>query len=79
MAGGQPNLGHTADLKIAISPSLDAALNRLVVVSGVSKAAIVRDALTRHLAEQGVLSPVSVIATTPTLTRRPAIHSPERN
>lgn len=76
---GQPNLGNSADLKIGISPTLNAALDRLVKVSGVSKAAIVRDALMQHLAEHDVLPPTSATDTTPTRTRRPAIHSPKGN
>lgn len=58
--GGQPNLGNSIDLRIGISPALDDALNRLVAISGISKAAIVRDALSRHLASNGVLPPSAV-------------------
>jgi hypothetical protein len=76
---GQPNLGNSVDLRIGISPALDGALNQLVAMSGVSKAAIVRDALTRHLSAQGVVPPSAVLATTPTLTRRSSNNTSERN
>jgi hypothetical protein len=48
-------------------------------VSGVSKAAIVRDALARHLSNYGVVPPSAVLATTPTLTRRSSTTPHERN
>lgn len=67
---GPQSLGNSAELRIGINPALDAALDQLVAVSGVSKAAIVRDALTGHLTAHGVMPPSAVLSTTPTLTRR---------
>ncbi|MFJ3392299.1 ribbon-helix-helix domain-containing protein [Leifsonia aquatica] len=75
---GPQSLGNSAELNIGISPALDGALNQLVAVSGVSKAAIVRDVLTRHLSSHGVMPPSAVLTTTPTLTRRPTTAT-ERN
>jgi hypothetical protein len=64
---GQPYLGNSESLRVAISPELESALDMLVQVSGVSKAAIVRQALSGYLASQGVLPEPK--STTITLTR----------
>jgi hypothetical protein len=56
------------DIKVAITPELDQMLNQLVVSSGISKAALVRDALARWGESLGYLAAGSADHITPTLT-----------
>lgn len=64
---GQKDLGLIGSLRVAISPEMEAALDALVRLSGVSKGSIVRDALGAYLAGQGVMPEPK--ATPVTLTR----------
>jgi hypothetical protein len=56
LRGPEPK-GNDTELRTTISPALDDALNQLVALSGVSKAAMVRQALHAFLSQVGVLYP----------------------
>lgn len=55
-------------LETSITPELDLALAQVVELSGVSKAALVRDALAAHLGAMGVIHPGAAAALVPTRT-----------
>jgi hypothetical protein len=67
---GPQSLGNTTSIKVSVPPEIDAALSRLVNLSGVSKAAIVREALALHLSRIGML-PETANDVIPTPTRGP--------
>lgn len=68
--GPQP-MGNTRELKIAVSPALDAALAQLAALSGVSKATAIRYSLMMSLSVVGLLNPeVQDMIPTRTKTRR---------
>lgn len=55
-------------LETTITRELDRALAQVVELSGVSKAAVVRDALAAHLGAMGVVHPGIAASLTPTRT-----------
>jgi hypothetical protein len=60
--------GNDTELRTTISADLDNALNRLVELSGVSKAAMVRQALFVFLTQAGALYPEVTASLDPTPT-----------
>jgi len=66
-------------LETSITPELDAALNELVLTTGVSKASVVRTALAQYLATQSVLPPESPALIEPTPTRGPGLAIQKEN
>ena len=68
--GPQPG-PNTVPLETTVTPQIDAALNQLVELSGVSKATIVRNALHSFLSNLGVVYPelTTSLAPTPTAGR----------
>jgi hypothetical protein len=63
---GRPSLGHTSTIELGIGPKLDNALTSLAKTSGISRAALVRAALTSYLIEKGALVESDLIIRTPT-------------
>lgn len=70
-----PVPGEWIPLRTTVTPELDHALRDLVVVTGVSKASLVRAALAHYLAARGVLPPDHPDLIEPTPTRGPGLAS----
>lgn len=64
-----PVPGQWVELKTAITPELDSGLDELLLVTGQSKASLVRQALAQFLAKRGVLPPDHPSQIEPTPTR----------
>lgn len=69
-ARGRPALGHTSTIQIGIGPRLDKTLRSLSRMSSVSRASIIRAALTAHLLERGALIRGDREDVTPTRIRK---------
>ena len=66
------------DMKVAVTPELNSMLDQIVLSTGISKAALVRDALTRYGVTLGFLPPGSADSIRPTRTGGPGLRN-ERN
>lgn len=67
----QRPLGNTAELKLAISPQLDAGLDQLAELTGVSRATAVRYSIVLSLSLVGLLNPeVQDLVPTRTKTKK---------
>jgi hypothetical protein len=66
------------DMKVSITPELNTMLDRIVTSTGISKAALVRDALARYGETLGYLPEGSADLIAPTLTSGPGLASANR-
>jgi len=67
------------DMKVAVTPELNAMLDHVCLTTGISKAALVRDALTRYGEALGFLPEGSIEHQTPTRTRGPGLAAERRD
>ena len=74
-----PVPGEWVALRTTVTPEFDHALRDLVVVTGVSKASLVRAALAEYLAARGVLPPDRPDLIEPKPTRGPGLASQRKD